>query len=324
MFRNLANLQAELINRLKANNSSLSSTRTAGWLNEGQDDVANEFDFEHLRMTDSFTTVANQRKYFRPFAYLRVSQVMDTTNNNPIYPETEDWILARDPDLSETGSPMVYSIWGYEFLRGQLPSAQTVKVRSTDATDTTQKVCIRGDVLQGSDVIEGYEILTLNGTTFQTTSTTFQSLHSIAKDSATTGVVTAVDGATGLVTLAVIPGHLEMDARQPLYLWPTPTDALGIYVRGWRAPRRMVAPSHFPDMPETYHELVLLAGLIRGHRDLLRFKLASEVEKNEFAPRLAQLKKEQGHPRANRSPVLAGGFVGRPEIGRYPSNFPIK
>lgn len=317
MFLNLTTLRSELGNRLKAP-STISSSRKDLWLNLAQDDVAVEMDPANLLVTDTFSSTSSTRKYYLDFQFNKIVAVVDTTNNSELdyLPESDvEWL---NPDLSQTGTPSGWGIYGLEFIRAQPTSASVVTVVSSSASDTTQMVRINGIVSGARDT----ELLSLNGTTSVPGSKSFSSIHSIAVNSACVGRVTSTSNSGG-VTLSVVAPGLFVDQKQPLYLWPIPDATISYRVRGYRAPRAMINAEDFPDMPDTYHELVLIGAIIRGHMDLFRHEIAGKVYALEWLPLVKKLKAEMGQRRSKRSPVIVGGPPTLPFGPRYPSNYPI-
>ncbi len=318
MFRNLIGLRTELRSRGKVNTSALTDARLNGFLNESQDDVSNEFDFSHLYQEESLSTVAASRLLYTNYSYNKIELVTDVTANLPVCYQDEDWIREQDPNMTQTGNPYVWSLWGYSYVRNQPSAASVVTVVSSSAADTDVDVYVKG--LVGG--VERTEVINTNGVTPIAGTLSFTELFSIVKEGVSVGVISATTNA-GAVTVVQFAPHLESDEKQPIYLWPTPTDARTIHVRGFRKPRRMTEDGDFPDLPSNYHELVMLGALVRVHKDLLRFNLAKQVLAEEFVPRLEQLKKEDKNTRINRAPVKGGGTNGEPTIGRYPSNFAV-
>lgn len=317
MFMNLATLRDELGNRLKAP-STIGNTRKDLWLNLAQDDVATEMDPSNLLVTSSFASVASTRKYYLDYQFNKVVAVMDETNNQELGYMAEADVEGLDPDLSQTGTPDSWGIYGLEFVSAQPTSASVVTVVSASASDTTQKVRINGLVSGVRDT----ELLTLNGTTDVVGTKSFSEVYSAALDSVTVGKITATTNSAA-VTIATIAPNTKATQKQPLYLWPTP-DAVSTYrVRGYRAPRPMIQAEDFPDLPGTYHELVLIGAVIRGHQDLFRHKVAENVLALEFRPLLKKLRGEMGQRRSKTSPVMLGGPATTPLGPRYPSNFPV-
>lgn len=318
MFRNLTNLRTELRSRGKINTTALSNTRLTAFLNEAQDDVSNEFDFSHLYVEETLTTTANSRILYTKFSYNKIELISDVTANNPLFLENEDTIREQDPEMSQVGAPWVYSIWGYSYVRNQPSAASVVTLVSSSASDSNVNVTVQG--ISGG--VEQTEVINTNGVTPIAGTVSFTELFSIVSDGTHVGTLTATTNAGG-VTAAIIGPNGPTDEKQPIYLWPTPTDARSIHVRGYRRPRTMIVDGDFPDLPSNYHELVLIGALIRSHKDLLRFSLADKVLQAEFIPKLEQLKKEDKNSRTNRAPVKGGSSGLFEPIGRYPSNFSV-
>lgn len=303
----VATMQTELGTRLKAPNT-ISSAQSLLWLNQSQDALAIATDPENLELVDTVASVANIRKLYPKYQFQRIISVTDTSNQREVFYTTQSDIEARDPARIWTGTPIYFTYYGLEYVRAQPAVAGTITVVSSSASDTTQKVRIRG--ISGG--VEQTELLSLNGTTVVTGTVSWDvptntepTIFSITKDTTTptAGYVTATRGA---VALAIIAPAAQAEERQPFYLWPTPVDAYNYVIRGYRSPRRMINAEDFPDLPSLYHELVLVGAVIRGHRSLFRFKEAEAVQNQEYTPMLSQFIKEQGDKRASRSPVIRG------------------
>lgn len=312
MFRNLTALRSELTNLLKTNNNAVSTSRILDWLNQAQDDVATEMDPDNLIVTTSITTVSGTRRYTTDLEFNKIMSVVDTTNNVPLDPISETDVEDIDSELSQTGSPNFYTVYGLDWVREQPSSASVVTVVSSSASDTTQKVRINGIVSGSVDT----ELLTLNGTTNVNGTKSFSEIHSIAKDGTTTGRITVTTNSGG-VTNAILAPSRYAEQRQALFLWPIPDGAYTMRVRGVRRTRPMLNNEDFPDLPEAYHDLVLIRAKIRGHEDLFRFSIAEALREREYMPMLQKLKKQMGNNRGRRSFVI--GSMSMPDRWRFPS-----
>jgi len=320
MFLNLESLRTELTNRLKSNSAVLSDARLNQWLNQAQDDVANELDFNHLLHSTTLETVAGVRQYYAPnIAQRKIRSVVNADTMVPLEEISKASLLVRDPDEGDTGSPYFYACEGAGYIRSAHTSG-TVDVASSSASDTTQKVRIYGRI---ANQVDATELISLNGVTVQTGTITFEEVYSATTDGTTVGRITVNMNDTNNTVIARIAPWLRVDETAAFYVYPSPTAAETLNVIGYRRPRQMVNDEDFPDFPTSYHELVLLGALIRGHKDLFRFNLANDVFKTEFLPQLNKLRKEQ-NLRSRKSKTLVGMF--KDDIipsSNYPSNFGV-
>ena len=312
MFLNLSTLRTELGKKIK--NTAISNDRKDRWLNMAQDDLASEMDFDHLIYTTTFASVASQKKYYLENEFNKIMAVVDETGDQSLTELTESEMEDLDPDRGDTGVPFVYSLFGYEWVGGTLAASGAISIVSSSASDTTQKVRIRGTVSGVDDT----ELLTLNGTTTATGTKTFSNVYSIVKDTTTTGRVTVSSGTTTLGVFS--PADLDLP-RQPLYLYPTPSDIRTYRVRGIRRPKRLINTEDFPDFPGAYHELVLVGAAIRGHMDLFRPTIAASVRQLEYEPMLAKFKKQAGNKRGRSSPVIRSSIPMKVKPGRLPPEY---
>lgn len=306
MFRNLSQMRTELLNRLKTNNKGVSNSRLTAWLNDAQDLIAMTMDPMHLVETGSFATVADQRKYYFEQEFLKILSLVDSTGDLELEYKSEGFLEQVDPKLDDSGAPMFYSVYGNSWTKGnvedQASSTVTISIISSSASDTSEKVRING-VISGAP---GTELITLNGTSAVAGTASFSDIHSISKDSVTSGVVTVtLVGATNVTAAVFGPNQLARE-YQPIYLWPIPSDVRTINTRSIRRPRQMVNDEDFPDYPELYHETILIAATARGHDDLFRPELSAQVRANELAPMIARLNAQQGNVPSKRSPIKRG------------------
>lgn len=91
------------------------ATQILFWLQEAQDKIEklrSDWRFCMALGTNgvgtSIATVANQFAYDLPADFSHFIAVWDHTNNKRLYPKSLEWVISRDPDLSETGDPSWY------------------------------------------------------------------------------------------------------------------------------------------------------------------------------------------------------------------------
>lgn len=322
MFRNLTQMRSELLSRLKTNNQGVTNARLTAWLNDAQDLVAMMMDPMHLVDKGSFSTVADQRKYYIEQEFLKILSLVDSTGDLELEYKSEGFLEQVDPKLDDSGSPIFYSVFGNSWVKGNVDesgsSTVTVDIVSSSASDTSEKVRVNG-VISGAP---GTELITLNGTSTQSGLSSFSEIYSVSKDSVTSGIVTITLVGSSNVTAAVLGPNQLAREYQPIYLWPTPSDVRTINFRSIRRPRKMVNDEDFPDYPELYHEAILIAATARGHDDLFRPELSAQVRANELAPIVARLNSQQGNVPAKRSPVIRGiGAVYLKPGGRLPPEY---
>lgn len=313
MFKNLAQLRVELANRLK--NTKIGNDRLTTWLNDAQDIITNMMDPDHLMVNTTFTTVADQRKYYLDLEFNKIISIVNEDANIQLDQISEGDLEDIDPDRTTSGQPYLFSVFGLEWIKAQLDVPSTITIVSTKSADTTQKVRINGIV----DGVDDTELLTLNGTTPVTGSKVFTEIFNVPKNGITSGKVIVSAGATIIAELA----SFELAHQyQPVHLYPMPSGAESHRVRGIRRPRPMVYDEQFPDFPVGYHELVLIAATVRGNIDLFRPKIARDIEVNELFPAVDDLKKQMGNKRYKQSPVIQGvPFQMYWRGGRLPQNY---
>lgn len=285
---NLARLQDEAGTRIR--NSAITDAQWNVWLNDAQSEIASKIDLAHLEHETTFATVSATRVYYLDeFLPNSILSVVDQTNNQNLSIIDEKRIELIDQDKDDSGSPFHYSLLGTSNVEGQPSSASVVTVSSASASDTTQRVRIRGLVSS----VANYELLSLNGTSSVAGTLSFSSVTHITKDAVTVGRISATSNAAA-VTLALIPRARFSVEYQKIGLWPVPSGAYTIMVRGLRRPLDLVNSEDIPDLPELFHELVLIGALIRGHQFLYDFQRSNELQAL-FNLRIEDLKKKQAN-----------------------------
>jgi hypothetical protein len=279
-------------------------------------EVASKFSFDHLWYKHSFSTVASTRSYYvDEFLPNGIRFLFDETNNTELVQKDEKDMVSLDPDLDETGTPSYYSLTGLTTYQGQPSSASTITIVSGSASDTTQKVRIKGLVSSA----QNYELLTLNGTTTVAGTLSFSEVTQISKDNTTTGAITVTD-TSGSTTLAVIPRFKYASEYQEINFYHIPDDTYTIAVHGMRRPLDMVNSEDLPDLPEMFHEILVTGMLIRGHAYLFDIQRSNELQQI-FNAKIAEL----GAKFANKGgyiPRLQGRQRGPViEVGRLPWNY---
>lgn len=297
---NLATLRTELGNKIKK--PSIANDRKDRWLNMGVDDVCRAIDADHLVDETTIATASGIRLYFVPDCQPSgIIQIVDTTNDRVLAKLDEEDVERIDPDRDDAGDARFYNGYKYSECEGVPLSASTVDIVSSTA-DTAQ-VRITGVV---NSVFDS-ELITLTGITVATGSKLFSEIYGIRKTTTTTGRVTVnVNDASNTVIAYIAPTAL-IRQYQPFRVWNIPGSAASLRVRFYRLTRPMINAEDIPDVSShEFHELVLIAAAIRGHRDLFDHDVADKVQIAEWNPFISQFARRQGKNRSDRSPVIGG------------------
>lgn len=303
---NLTTLRSELGQKIKKTN--LSNARSDRWLNMGVDDVCRAIDSDHLVTETTLSTSSGIRLYFVPDCQPNgIMQIVDTTNDLTLRKLDEEDVEKIDPDRDDAGNARFYSGYGYSEYQGVPLSASTVDIVSTSASDTTQQVRISGLI---NNVLDD-ELITLNGTSVATGASQFSAIYGVRKNGTTSGRVTVnVNDASDTVIAQIAPDAM-IRQYQPFRVWNVPDATDSLRVRFYRLPRPMINAEDIPDVSsDEFHELVLIAAAVRGHRDLFDHDVAQKVLIEEWNPMLAQFARRQGKNRTDRSPVIGESGTG--------------
>jgi hypothetical protein len=208
---------------------------------------------EFAKDEGSFALVSGTRDYYlrSDVNLLLPMQFTNATNPLPrLRIRTRDWVLKRDPDESQTGTPRVAYFWGLSEVQAQPTSGSVVTIAaSADHVDNRSKtVIVRGKV----GGFEDYEeILThaANATTPVSGSKVFTEVWNLRLQSALNCYLSATSN-VGVVTLAVIPRGKGRCQYPKVGLWPKSDCTDTIRYPFYRAPIDMETNEDMPDIPD--------------------------------------------------------------------------
>ena len=142
---------------------------------------------------------------------------------------SEDEFDRRDPNPTASGNPRIYTLFEHTGVEEQPSAASVISLVSSSASDTTQKVLVRGLVSSCDD----YEEVSLNGLTTVFTTKSFSRVDSVSKSADTAGRVTLTVGATTLLTL----GPLEVSPRiRKIRFFPEAGSSITATLKHYKAP----------------------------------------------------------------------------------------
>lgn len=180
-----------------------------------------------------------------------------------------DDLLARDEDESEDGVPIYAAFVELCSVQRQPNDASdsgVLKIKSSSASDTTQKVTITGRATDGTNEFEVTEEHQLTGTTAITSTYTYNSIYDISKSDETVGYVSVLDS-TQTYAYSIIDPYRGRSEYQKWRLWPTPDSADTIKYTGYRRPRLPQNDSALIDVPQDL-ESAFIAGLRADVHDI--------------------------------------------------------
>lgn len=217
--------------------------------------------------TEGTFSLVSGTKYYYMARQLNLAirpKFFNQTNGNKEIDVVEyDHILKIDSDQSETGAPWKVAFVELSPVRRQPNESSddgTVKVKSSSASDTSQKVTLTGLATINSQQVEVTEELTLTGTTTVTSSYTWHTFYSVSKSADTVGFVSVTDsGETNIYSL--IDPYRSHSDYQKWRMWPTPDVTDTIRYTGYR---RAVVPQNNSAIIDVSPDLE--AGFIQGLR----------------------------------------------------------
>lgn len=192
-----------------------------------------------------------------------------TSDNYPIHVKDFDYILSRDKDESESGTPIYAAFVSLSSVQRQpndSGDSGVLKIKSSSTSDTTQKVTITGRATDGTNQYEVTEQHQLTGTTAITSTYTYNSVYDITKSDDTVGYVSVLDSTQAYIYTIIDP-YRERSEYQKWRLWPTPDAADTIKYTGYRRPRIPQNDSALIDVPIDF-QASFIAGLRADIHDI--------------------------------------------------------
>lgn len=141
---------------------------------------------------------------------------------------SEDLFDNNVPNPTASGNPEFARLFEMVGVETQPTSASIISVVSSSASDTSQKVLIKGLVNSQLD----YEELSLNGTTTVNGSKSFSAIYAVTKSAETVGRVTVTSNA-GVVTNVTLALQDETVRLRKIRLYPIPSSAVTITVKNY-------------------------------------------------------------------------------------------
>ncbi len=224
-------------------------------------------DLDHYKDEGTFSLVSGTKFYYidRQLNLAKKPKFFNQSQDSkPIEVVDYERILKADPDQDETGTP-----WCASFVEmcqvkrqpNESSDAGTVGIKSSSASDTSQKVTIAGLRTVSSQVIEDQEEITLTGTTFvSATKTGWHTFRVVSKNADTIGMVT-VSVSDGGSVYSVLPPYSRNSWYQKWRMWPTPDVTDTIRYLGFRFPIVPQEDSAVLDVPPD-----LVHGFVQGLR----------------------------------------------------------
>lgn len=181
--------------------------------------------------SDTLALTASTASYPLPKLVGEPYSTISSLHPYKVFPISKHLFDLYVPNPTATGNPYFMILSEMRGVTTQLSSASTIGAVSSSASDTTQKVLVKG-IVSGE---EDYEELTLNGTTQVTTTKSFSSIQSITKSATTAGRVTITSTGDSSTLLVLSPIDQTARLRQATF-YPTPSASATITIHHFRLP----------------------------------------------------------------------------------------
>lgn len=192
--------------------------------------------------TFSLTTTAGTRSYTAPFDMGEIVYCNDTSNSRDLTVASETDIYSKHQTaINTTGVPFYVVLKGASNFMVQPSTSNAISVVSSNASDTSQTVFLRG--ISGS--AEFYESVSLNGTASASSTNSYDYLLEASKSATTTGKIT-LTYITDATTASIISPESYFERYKIIEFYYVPAGAYTYSIRY----RRLIKPmSQDNDIP---------------------------------------------------------------------------
>lgn len=253
----LGDMKSE-VNKL-AVKSGLNS-RIPLWAHVVELDIMSRYPFWWRVKSTTLSTVADKYEYtLTPRVDgRRVGKFSNETSDEHLtIQDLADYLWGDPTPTDETGSPYAFTFSGLAKVQNQPSSASQLACVSSSASDTTQKLLIRG-VAGGVDV---YEEVTLTGTTPVNSANSYSEVESIAKSESTTGTITVTSNSAAVTVISLSPQDIAIECLK-VRLQNVPDSAETLRYWFFEKARRMASDYDIPMIPEAFQWKTLMYGVL--------------------------------------------------------------
>jgi len=209
--------------------------------------LANQIYFDILRRTnfeqinDSYSLTATSSTAVLPYDFKKELAVYDNTNKVPLTRTN----VGKEVDNSVSNIDEYGSLDRYSIVRSsvrfQPTSASIVTFSSSSASDNTQTVFVRGELLG----VPMYETVTLLGTSPAVTTNQFDRIVGIGKSAVTAGAITATTNSAA-VTVAIMSQEQLVHNVNIIKFYPAPSKSTSVGIPYIIDPMPMVSDYDYP------------------------------------------------------------------------------
>jgi len=220
MNKSFSQIKSNIGSRVQDTSSTL-GTLIGYWVNDKYRDVISRYEWDELYFPHTINASGSVSAYALPSDADRIIICLDSTNGENISEVTNQQFYLENYDTwNSTGTPDKYFLT-YDVVKSQPASAETLTVKSSSASDTTQTIFVRG-LVSGE---ETYENITLNGTSVASATNSYTRILGVSKSASTVGYVTVMENDETTV-LSVLPGEQLESSYKIINFHPIPTGAI--------------------------------------------------------------------------------------------------
>ncbi len=268
----------------------------------------------HLReATTTIASVANQG----PYALANIAKIQrfwDPVNQRVLYEMSQQDLRLVDP-VPISGTPEAFIWTGRQEVAVQPADASSVFVKSSSAADTTQTAYVEGVMTGGYPATAS---VTLTGTVAVNLSSTVSTWERIDKaylSAACVGTVSFTEDSGVGNTLATIAVGKTGTDYAGFTLWPTPSGVIAYNVDIVRAVTDLAQDTDVPVLPEDFHDVLLLGGVMDEYQHLNDKRYA--VAATEYQQRVGELQYWLAETAIGRPWSLSRGWQRPSQLGSW-------
>lgn len=199
----------------------------------------------------TFTTTDGTSEYVLPRYIRETYKIKSSGSPYDITVVNEDSFDNHIPNPTAEGNPYIARLFEMVGVETQPTAASTVTVASSSASDSTQKVLIKGLVSNQLD----YEEVSLAGTGDVSSTKSFSAIYAVTKSALTEGRVTVTSNGGGVTNVVLAPKEKSVRLRK-IRLYPSPASALTITVKGFGRPPELSQAYEDTEIPSDWDYVV--------------------------------------------------------------------
>lgn len=249
--------------RYRIDSSTTFQTMMKEQINRAYERAVDAHDWTELRKVaqSGITLPASSAHIYLPAYVGQILAIVDTANDWFLEPGRIENLAYMSPsEFIDSGSTVDWAAAGDSGIAADFsPTAETLNIVSSSASDTTQTVRLHGLIANN---IEVTETVALNGTTNVVSTNTFTDLYSASTDDTHVGTISATGVTSSTVYLRVPPADKTVRYKR-IRLRPPSSVANALAIVYKKAVRPLVNDQDVPEIP--VYDYLIEMGIAFGY-----------------------------------------------------------